>query len=179
MTGKQRHKHELGQGLIEFALVMPALLLTLMGIADFGRAFAIYSNLVNAAREGTRYGVVSPLDVDGITWAARNKVTLVDSGAVDIYVHFDSGPGTPTKDFDAVTIGDRVIVALNYDIEIMTPFIRPITPQLHVETTAVRTISTLGVIGAGGAAPLPPTSTPTPSPTPSSSPPRWTRAKSS
>jgi hypothetical protein len=170
VTGKQRHEHESGQGLVEFALVLPALLLTLMGIADFGRAFAIYSNLTNAAREGTRYGVVSPLDVDGITWAARNKIAMADPASVDIYVYFDSGPGTPTKDFDAVTIGDRVIVALNYDIEMVTPFIHAITSQLHVETTAVRTISTLGDRGSGGVAPLPPTSTPdgttTPSPTP-------------
>jgi hypothetical protein len=170
MIGKQRHKRELGQGMVEFALVLPALLLTLMGIADFGRLFAIYSNMFNAAREGTRYGVVNPLDVEGITWAARSKIDLADPDLADIYVHFDSGPGTPAKSHDAVTVGDRVVVTVDYDVEMMTPFIRAIARQLRVETVAARTISTLGDIGTGDSPPAPPTSTPdgttTPSPTP-------------
>ena len=81
MSDKRRNaglnrRRELGQGMVEFALVLPALLLTIMGIADFGRLFAVYSNLFNAAREGARYGVVNPKNVPGITGAARNKINL-------------------------------------------------------------------------------------------------------
>ena len=136
-----KKRRELGQGLVEFALVLPALLLTLMGIADFGRLFAVYSNLFNAAREGTRYGVVSPRDVGGIFATVREHVTMVDPSDVNIAVRFDSGPGTPNKNYDQVMVGDRVIVALNADVDLITPFIRAITQQLHLETTATRTIS--------------------------------------
>ncbi len=169
MIDKKKHKRESGQGLVEFGLVLPVLLLTLMGIADFGRLFAVYSELLNAAREGARYGVVSPMDVDGITLAVTNKISMVELEDVSIFVTFDGGPGTSEKNFDQVMIGDRVIVTLNSDVDMMTPFIRTIAQQLHMETAAARTISTVvGGTGEGGASP--PTSTPdgttTPSPTP-------------
>ncbi len=151
MKGKKRNKRELGQGLVEFALVLPALLLTLMGIADFGRMFAAYSNLLNAAREGTRYGVVNPTDVDGIVTTVRSKIDMVDPVLVDVVVHFDGGPETAQKASGLVAIGDRVIVTLNADVEMLTPPIRAIAQQLHLETKAARTISTLG-----GIAPPPP-----------------------
>ncbi len=163
------HKRQRGQGLVEFALITPVLLMTLMGIADFGRMFAIYSNLFNAAREGTRYGVVNPRDEYGIEFAALGNVSIIDSSGVNVSVEFDSGPGTPTKDPSLVSIGDRVVVILEADVEMITPLIRVFAPQLYVETGATRTISTLGEIGAGGIPPAPPTSTPygadTPTPT--------------
>jgi Flp pilus assembly protein TadG len=148
MIGKQKHKrsgrrYESGQGLVEFALVIPVVLLTLMGIADFGRLFAVYSNMFNAAREGTRYGVVNPMDVAGITGAARSKISLTDPALADIDVRFDGGPGTSEKPVGAVTIGDRVIVTVEYDVEMMTPFIRVIAQQLHIKSRATRTIATL------------------------------------
>ena len=140
---KPNRRFESGQGLVEFALVLPALLLTLMGIADFGRMFAIYSNLFNAAREGARYGVVNPKDVYGVTLTARNTIKLVEPADVDVYVHFDSGPGTPIKDYSAVNVGDRVIVTINSDVEMITPLIRAIAKQLRIETSATRTVSTM------------------------------------
>jgi hypothetical protein len=154
MIRKERRERELGQGLVEFALVLPALLLTMMGIADFGRMFAIYSNLINAAREGTRYGVVTPTDVDGIVTTVRSKVSMAEPEEVDVTVYFDSGPDTSQKDASAVIIGDRVIVTVNYDVEMMTPPIRAIAQELHLETVAARTISNAG----GGSLPLPPPS---------------------
>jgi len=173
MIGKRKNKPaarrtESGQGLLEFALVLPALLLTLMGIADFGRLFAVYSNLFNAAREGARYGVVSPRDVDGISTTARNHVKLVEADQVDIFVHFDSGPGTAIKDPSTVMMGDRVIVTVDSDVEMLTPFIRAIAAQFHVRTVASRTIATMGASGGGGV--LPPANTPTPDGTTTPSP---------
>lgn len=155
--------------MVEFALVLPALMLTLLGIVEFGRLFAIYSSLFGAAREGARYGVVNPLDADGVVWAAREKISMVTPEDVDVYVQYDSGPDTPTKDFAAVTVGDRVVVTVIYEVEMITPPIRAITSRFHVETVAARTISTLGDIGNGEGEEAPPTATPdgttTPSPT--------------
>jgi len=101
------------------------LLLTLMGIADFGRMVAVYSNLFNAAREGARYGVVNPKDVVGITAAARNKINLVEADQVDIWVHYDSGPGTSFKDFDRV-VSDQLdsidVASCGYLSPVCDPF---------------------------------------------------------
>lgn len=45
---------ERGAAAIEFALVLPILLLLILGIFEFGRVFSIQVSLSNAAREGAR-----------------------------------------------------------------------------------------------------------------------------
>jgi len=137
-----------GQGLTEFALILPLLLLLMLGIIEFGYVFTVYSGLFNAAREGTRYGVVRPRDASGIVHTAKEKIFLVNPDEVDITVAYDSGPGTLVfTDTAQVQIGDRVAVTLTYDLPTITPMIQPIVSTLHVETGAARTISTLGIAG--------------------------------
>jgi Flp pilus assembly protein TadG len=71
-----KHNHRfLGQNMIEFALVIPLLLLLIFGLFDLGRALFYYSSLANAVREGTRAGVVMPADTNGeLTSAVQAKV---------------------------------------------------------------------------------------------------------
>jgi len=45
-----------GQDLVEFAIVLPLLLLILFGVADLGRLFHATVAITNAAREGARFG---------------------------------------------------------------------------------------------------------------------------
>lgn len=47
-----------GAELIEFALVLPMLLLVVLGIAEFGFMFQRYEVITNAAREGARIAVL-------------------------------------------------------------------------------------------------------------------------
>jgi hypothetical protein len=47
-----------GQALVEFALVAPVLLLTLLGLIELGRFVVGYEAANNAVREGTRYAIV-------------------------------------------------------------------------------------------------------------------------
>lgn len=47
-----------GQALVEFALVLPILLILLCGIVDFGWIYYNQITLNNAAREGARYAVI-------------------------------------------------------------------------------------------------------------------------
>ena len=49
---------EQGAQLVEFALVLPLLLLLILAIADFGFMFQRYEVLTNAAREGARLAVL-------------------------------------------------------------------------------------------------------------------------
>lgn len=44
--------------IVEFALVVPMLLILVMGVVDFGRAYFIRNSLVSAVREGARLGAV-------------------------------------------------------------------------------------------------------------------------
>ena len=50
--------NEKGQSLIEFAILLPLLLLVLMGILEFGLMLNSYLSINNSAREGARLGIV-------------------------------------------------------------------------------------------------------------------------
>ena len=63
--------NEKGQNLVEFALVVPLLLLLVIGIAEFGRAWMTKNILTGAAREGVRMAAVAPpAGFDNVTWKA-------------------------------------------------------------------------------------------------------------
>ena len=49
---------ETGQDVVEFALVLPVLVLLLLGIMEFGFLVFHYNTLASAAREAARAGVV-------------------------------------------------------------------------------------------------------------------------
>jgi Flp pilus assembly protein TadG len=51
-----------GVELVEFALVMPLLLLLVAGVWDFGSAILLKERMTNAAREGARVAVSIPLN---------------------------------------------------------------------------------------------------------------------
>jgi hypothetical protein len=50
------YRERKGQGIVEFALVLPFLLLLIIGMVDVGYAFYDYMELVGANREGVRLG---------------------------------------------------------------------------------------------------------------------------
>ena len=60
------NRREKGQALVEFALISVLLFTLLIGITDLTRLYFTYSSMNNAAREGARYGIVNPNDLEGI-----------------------------------------------------------------------------------------------------------------
>jgi len=159
-----KHIRKPGQAMVEFALILPLLLLIIVGIFEFGRVMFIYSNLFNAAREGVRYGVTNPRDFAGIETHATDKVSLVNTADVTFHlvVEYDTGPGTATfVDQDAVVAGNRVLVSIQYDLIPMTPLLLPIVSQFPLNTQAARTIQTVGTIITTAPPTAPPTETET------------------
>jgi hypothetical protein len=53
-----RNRSERGQSLVEFALILPVLVLMLIGTLDFGRVVLANDTISNAAREAARYAIV-------------------------------------------------------------------------------------------------------------------------
>src|SRR6185369_3492982 len=71
-------KGELGAELIEFALVLPLLLLLVLGIVDFGFMFQRLEVVTNAAREGARIAVLPSYDTADVR--ARVNSYLLEGG---------------------------------------------------------------------------------------------------
>ena len=68
-----------GQALIEFALVLPLLLLIITGLFDLARATWQENTLAYAAREGTRYAIVhGSASLDGTVVYPGNQQPIVD-----------------------------------------------------------------------------------------------------
>ena len=68
-----------GQSLVEFALVLPVLLLVITGLFDVARATWQENTLAYAAREGTRYAIVhGSAAVDGVVVRPGSDQEVVD-----------------------------------------------------------------------------------------------------
>jgi Flp pilus assembly protein TadG len=69
-----------GQAIVEFALVIPLLLLVIFAIIEFSHIFETMNVLTSAAREGARVASLSnPVSTSTVTTAAQ---TVLTSGSV-------------------------------------------------------------------------------------------------
>ncbi len=173
-------RRQRGQGLVEFALILPLLLLMMMGIVEFGRIFFIYANLFNAAREASRVGIVDPGNQAAIQQAARDRIFLVPPEEVTINIWYDTGPPRyqGITDPTLVVAGNRVIIDLRYDAEFITPLMQGFASRFPIHVVARRTIQRVHIIQTPTPGPPTftptPTQTPTPGPSPTPTPPRPT-----
>lgn len=161
-------KKRRGQALVEFALLLPILLVILVGILEFGRVLFIYVNLFNSAREGARLGIVNPTNPTQIRQTVLDRLILVDPAQVNVTVNYDTGPGTATfTDPNQAGIGARVRVQVQHTARLITPIFQPFAPNGYtVNLISARTIQSLnpnvGGGGGGGGGGGEPTLTPTP-----------------
>lgn len=150
-----------GQGLVEFALVLPVLILVLLFAIDIGRAYYSWVILQNASRIGANYAALYPEGWQGSGSAAiqAEYAGLVsgDWGTIACPTPatpvFTDGPDTSASGLTpdtAYDVGDTVRVALT------CPF-RPITPGISaiVGNTVQLGASSEFRIRSGGIAGLP------------------------
>jgi len=77
---KRKAMHISGQGLVEFALVVPIFLILLFGMVEFGRAWMTKNIITGAAREAVRIFAVIPYD----NVAAESRaVNILSSAGLD------------------------------------------------------------------------------------------------
>ncbi len=109
MFRRGNSEHERGQALVEFAMVMPIMLLLLFALVDFGRAFYSWLLITNAAREGARVAATqSPLtDVETRVYDAASAL---DAASITITTTNVQGPR-----------GEIVRVNLAYSFSFVTP----------------------------------------------------------
>ena len=73
-----------GSMAVEFALVVPVLLLFVGGIVDFGRAFYYQTELSQALRSGMQYALKAPTDSAGIAAVIGQSTSLPISVAAPV-----------------------------------------------------------------------------------------------
>ncbi|HVB34690.1 MAG TPA: TadE/TadG family type IV pilus assembly protein [Patescibacteria group bacterium] len=90
-----------GAEFVEFALVLPLILLLLLGIFDFGSFFALRQKMTNAAREGARIVISSPLSDASCSSATPCSIVAAAGAVVHYMANADASisciqPGSPT-----------------------------------------------------------------------------------
>lgn len=144
---KQKPLGTRAQAIVEFAIVLPILMMILVGILEIGRMIFIYSAVTNASRNAVRYASAVGLEDNGLTrynycegikGVALRSAFLVSN--VNIEIDYDHGPGnapfaecnlwnSTQVDGDVeVSTGDRVIVTITAHYQPMVKLI-PITPR--------------------------------------------------
>jgi Flp pilus assembly protein TadG len=84
VTEKLRRRRHRGAAAVEFALVLPFLVMILFGIMEFGYAFFIQSSVASAARVGVRNYAINWKTTTAQDTAARNTAIAVATSAVPV-----------------------------------------------------------------------------------------------
>jgi Flp pilus assembly protein TadG len=92
----KKKKSTKGQGMVEFALAFPILLMVMIGIFESGRLLLIYTTSVSASRAAARYGTAMGdedsgfhyLDCDGMRARAINIGVLSGLEPADISISY-------------------------------------------------------------------------------------------
>jgi len=118
-----------GQALVELALILPILLMLLLGIFEFGRAWNTKQVITDAAREGARLAVVQNSDIDQNDVKAAIATTLSRAGipgtAVTIaFDEKDEAAGGVWRKSDEM---QTVYVGVQYHFGFFGPLLKAVT----------------------------------------------------
>lgn len=119
-----RREREGGQSLVEFAAVLPLLLIVVFGIIDFAMGMRSYVALANATREGARYaaiGAVFGTQADcGVTDATVvGRVCKTAEGLNKARLSVETNPAAVYP--AGMAPGNSVVVKATYEYRFITP----------------------------------------------------------
>jgi hypothetical protein len=138
-------RRELGQSMVEFALVLPLFLTIVFAVVEIGRAFATKQALTIAAREGARvlvlpYGagltynsesavqtaaldrVRSYLGSSGVTTGAETKIRVARARSGNDGAYGTADDPVPEFDYGQGGRGERVGIVIEHNFESPVPF---------------------------------------------------------
>lgn len=151
-------REERGQSLVEFALVIPIVLLLMLGLFDLGRVVFTNNSLSDGSRHGARTAAVNPRsatycgDIEGAARTAVRGLTLsvftvtyqrvgstgVPTGAATV-VCSGGSPGAAIP--SAARPGDRVTVVLSANVNLATPLVALATGRESFTLTGKSTMT--------------------------------------
>ncbi len=152
-----------GQGLVEFALVLPLLLLLLVIAVDFGRAYVGWINLNLAAREAANFAALNPRgwvgEGDGSIQTRYAEIVANETTQINCALPVP----VPAPSFPSgAALGGAAVVELGCSFDPITPLVSAIVGDavqigasavFPIRTGAVAQLPTSG--GGGGVNPIP------------------------
>jgi hypothetical protein len=147
---------------VEFALIVPLIVVLFMAIFDFGRAIYGMNAVGNAARMGVRTAIVNQ-NLSEIRQRAANQATALavdTSGAgcwavsadTGVCVRFDGSDGS-VGGCPTVSVGCIAEVKVRWTFRAITPVIGSIIPAIPFESVTKQPIEAL--CATPGACPIP------------------------
>jgi len=132
-----RHEGEKGAALVEFAIVVPLLMVILFGIIEFSIVLYDKAMLTNASREGARAGVVfqrqSLDDINQVVrdYAENYLINFHDASALSV-VTIPADPST-------VAAGQPLSVTVNYtyDYLLLPALVTSLAGEIDLSATSV------------------------------------------
>lgn len=123
-----------GQAMVEFAMVLPLLLLLLVGLIEFGRAWNLHQVVTDASREGARNAVLPTVDQDSVRQVVKRALAnaAINPNAPGIVIDVEDSdvPGEPAT----------VEVQLPYEFVFFGPLMGWATGERIITLTARSTM---------------------------------------
>jgi len=162
---RARHRdRSKAQGLVEFALILPVLILMFLIVIDFGRLFMSYVTLTNTSRIAANFGSLAPGSFTGTPNVTSYNATIArETAALGCELQPDAaGFNPPIPTIVGTGLSAVSEAAMSCDFELMTPFLTgffggPVTLSASSEFP----VRTGAVANIGGSTTLPPPGSPT------------------
>jgi Flp pilus assembly pilin Flp len=122
-------RREEGAAAVEFALLLPLLVLLLFGIIEFGFAFSTRIQATNAAREAARLAVVGVDDWGNLNGKSFWQVVREDAGVGSL------SNCTVTTDPAVPVVGGTLTVRFDFPLNLAIPFM-PNPPSWRTGTAS-------------------------------------------
>jgi Flp pilus assembly protein TadG len=130
-TWRRGKQDEGGQAAVEFALVIPFLLVMLIGIVEFGRAWNEHQVITDAAREAARrtsvHDIVDVHEAEQVAYDAMAAANIDPARATVTVDNIDGGSGS------ILTVG----IDLRYRFTFFAPLVKWATGDeiIHLQTS--------------------------------------------
>ena len=157
MTGplvrRNRRRGQRGQSLVEFAFVLPIIVLVIVAFIEIGRAVFAWNTIANAARQGARVAAVNQLSV--VTdcdesrpiedpyephWSIRG-CAIAAAGALgitaaNVNVSYAAPPSTTLACSPTLHVGCIAAITVTYNYSVSTPFLNWVIHSFTMSQTS-------------------------------------------
>ena len=159
MTPRRRglRRADRGQGLVEFALVIPIIILLVVGFLEIGRAVFAYNTIANASRQAVRVAAVNQVpdvtDCDASRpvedpfdphWSLRGCAIAAGAAlgltAANVSVAYAAPASTTLTCTPTLHVGCIATVTVTYDYTISTPFVSMLISNISMSQASDMTV---------------------------------------